>query len=234
MIHKHRGSFETKKTSLWNGCHESIWIGLLHLRTAERGSVELLLNEKLWNLDDEAQKFVPKANRNKAKQEKKLRQLQTRKLYRISLQKVEERQGAGDQNLGDTRNTLVRQFHAPETPGRKCRLLRRHCYSKISSPKKVLELPSSQEHSSLHRKKLSTSLPYSSKNRNLKKKDSTAKISHATVCFFTSRKQREREREKERKKERNRSKADELKLQATEMNTNCRSGREYIRKRERG
>jgi hypothetical protein len=70
-MHKHRGSFETKKTSLWNGCHESIWIGLLHLRTAERGSVELLLNEKLWNLDDEAQKFVPKANRNKAKQGKK-------------------------------------------------------------------------------------------------------------------------------------------------------------------
>jgi hypothetical protein len=137
--------------------------------------------------------------------------------------KSREETGGGDQNLGDTRNTLVRQFHAPETPGRKCRLLCRHCHSKISSPNKVLKLPSSQEHSSLHRKKLSTSLPYSSKNHNLKKKDSTAKISHATARFCTSRKQKERERERE--KERNRSKADKLELQATEMNTNCRSGR---------
>jgi hypothetical protein len=112
--------------------------------------------------------------------------------------------------LGDTRNTLVRQFHAPEAPGRKCCLLRRRCHSKISSPKKVLELPSSQEHSFLHRKKLSTSLPYSSKNRNLKKNDSTAKISHATACFFTSRKQRQRERE--RKKE----------IAQKQINSNCK------------
>jgi len=175
--------------------------------TAERGSVELLLNEKLWNLDDEAQKFVPKANRNKAKQEKKT----VAASNRISLQKVEKRPG-GDQNLGDTRNTLVRQFHAPEAPGRKCRLLRRRCHSKISSPKKVLELPSSQEHSFLHRKKLSTSLPYSSKNRNLKKNDSTAKISHATACFFTRRKQRQTQRERERKKE----------IAQKQINSNCK------------
>jgi hypothetical protein len=111
--------------------------------------------------------------------------------------------------LGDTRNTLVRQFHAPETPGRKCRLLRRHCHSKISSSKKVLELPSSQE--LYTEKKNSTSLPYCSPNHNLKKQDSTAKISHATACFFTSRKEREREREREREKERKKERKKSLK-----------------------
>jgi hypothetical protein len=112
--------------------------------------------------------------------------------------------------LGDTRNTLVRQFHAPETPGRKCRLLRRHCHSKISSPKKALELPSSQEHSSLHRKNLSTNLPYSSKNHNLKKKKRTRRQKSHTQ--FTSRKHREREREKERKKE----------IAQKQINSNCK------------